>query len=162
MFNSFFNLTGFRNLPPVGITTFSAQYNFAVNQNLILLSFESNVLIKKIELHHSSIFPLDVVKFFDVRFRMLTNGGALITENAGNIINPLSGAWNGTGLKNSDLDFVLSTKKNFIEFDEGIEALGFFPVSYSVEFYNPVTGVNNFTVPYLTVSYEKSPTNRNV
>lgn len=130
----------FTGLTPLNVYEFSLQTNFPVNAGLILCNSSKNPIVKKLSVSLRTADTLRVVKYFDARFRILNRDGSINRINAGNIINPLSGPWNGTNLKNSDIDIVLSSKKNFIEFDEGVIFGGFQLISISVQFY-PNTGI---------------------
>lgn len=137
-----------------GTVTFSKQFNFAINQNLLVLPVEKNSLIKKIEIKYlnSSANPfVNQFKFFEIRFRGLNRDGVLLTQLAGNILNPVSGPFNGSLTKNTDLDFVLSSRKNFIEFKKGIDLGGISLASESYEFYKPTIDmifIRNFVITY--------------
>jgi hypothetical protein len=127
-----------------GETQFSRQFPFALNQALIIFNSQQNIHIYKIELYYTTIMPTvpslqlqQPIKFFDLRFRGLNRDGSLITENAGIIKNGLSGDWNGSIPKSSDLDFVLSSKKNFIEFKNPIILGGIQLRSESIQLFIP-------------------------
>jgi hypothetical protein len=143
---------------PNGLTEFSRLFGFGINQNLVIINSEKNVLIYKIEIYYTTIVN-DVllslqqpIKYFDLRFRALNRDGSLITQNAGIIQNGLSGDWDGSIPKSSDLDFVLSSKKNFIEFENGIEIGGISFVSESLETFIPT---NTFAYsPNINFYYE--------
>lgn len=155
MLISSFALFTQRTAIPLGVSEFSGQLNFGLNQNLILLNLEANTKVKKIEIYSGVNFSDEVIKYFDIRFRCLNRDGANITEYAGDILNGLSGAFDGTLTKNTDLDIILSSKKNFIEFNDGIEIGGVFPISFSVVFYEPTKRVNVNFVSYLTIYHEQ-------
>jgi hypothetical protein len=146
---------------PTGQLELSLQFNYAVNQNLVLLPNESNSKVKMIELGYQINRQELAVKYFDARFRCLNRDGSIITEFAGNIINPVSGEWNGLLTKNTDLDFVLSSKKNFIEFNQGVEIGGFQIISASIILYSPSINPDLNFVNTLSIKYE-TLTNRNL
>jgi hypothetical protein len=132
----------------------SFQLNFAVNQNLILINSGQNVLIKRIELSAGVNNGAVFTKFFDCRLRALNQDGSINRVNGGDIINPISGPWGNAFVKNTDVDFVLSTKKNFIEFKEGILLGGFQVISSSAQFVG-TTASGFFYYNTLTIDYEK-------
>jgi hypothetical protein len=131
------------NLLVNGQTEFSRQFPFALNQALIIFNSQQNIYIYKIELYYTTIISStslqleQPIKFFDLRFRGLNRDSSLITENAGIIQNGLSGDWDGSIPKSSDLDFVLSSNKNFIEFKNPIILGGIQLRSESIQLFIP-------------------------
>lgn len=106
------------------------------NGNIFLIPENENVKIKKISISYQSNA---VIKSFRVRFRARNRDITNVTQFAGEIENPVSGEWNGTLLKNSDLDIMLGDKKNFIEFKNPILVGGLQIASISTTLFSPNT-----------------------
>jgi hypothetical protein len=138
---------------PAGVSEISQNLNFAINQNLFLLPISSNGIINKIGVFFSISILSEAISFFDIRLRGLNKDGVVYTLNGGNILNPLSGPWDATLTKNTDFDLILSTNKNFIEFQKGILLGGFQPISYSVKFIRPISTNLNISA-FLYIDYE--------
>jgi hypothetical protein len=124
---------------PNGFTQYNNLRNFALNSNLVLISEFNNVLVKKIHVYPTIITSVtdNSIKFYQCRIRILARDGRIITEYGGNILNGLSGDWNGSIPKKTDYDIVLSTKKNSIDFPQGVLIGGFQLISESLILNNP-------------------------
>lgn len=135
-----------------GTLDFSRNLNYAINQSIAIFNSQKNALVKSIGFRDQiSDFGPSII-YSDFRMRMHNRDGSIITENGGNIINPVSGAWGGL-TKNTDLDIILSSRKNFIEFKKGVEIGGFQPISFSILLPNP--SLINFTYSiFIDVDYE--------
>jgi hypothetical protein len=147
------NFQGFRLLLNSGVSTISEVLSIPVNGNLYLLPNEKNSLIKSIDLCILSEQESSVIDFYDIRFQGLNRDGSIITQNAGIIQNPISGAWGSAFIKDSNLDFVLSSKKSQIVFKDGILLGGIRPLSYSLKFKNPIT-LNTVIRLLIYINYE--------
>jgi hypothetical protein len=123
---------------PIGVTEQTTVIPLIPNGNMFLIPENENVKIKKISVSYQSEV---VFKSFRVRFRGRNRDISNITENAGDIINPVSGPWNGSLLKNTDLDIMLGDKKNYIEFKTAISVGGLQMASISKTLYSPSSNV---------------------
>jgi hypothetical protein len=142
---------------PNGITDYSEVLSVPVNSNLQLLNNINNAKIKKITCRINLVVQFSEIQnnisFWDFRFQGLNRDGSLITQNAGIIINPISGDWGSAFVKDTILDFNLSSKKNFIDFYPFILLGGIRPQSFSVKFSNPTSGNLNI-IQTTTLFYE--------
>jgi hypothetical protein len=139
---------------PITATEFSGQFNFATNQNLILINSEKNPIIKSIEILPYSLSVDRTLEYMDIRMRLLNRDGSVITSNAGEIKNGISGPFQAI-LKNSDIDIILGTKKTSIDFLNGIVIGGYQLISYSYKFYTgSPTGNGNLGLK-INIRYEE-------
>jgi hypothetical protein len=122
-----------------GVSQQSNVLSVPVNGNLGLLPVDRNRKIKYIDSFvNCTLQQSYFLKYWDIRFQGLNRDGSLITENAGIIINPVSGDWGNVFVKDNNLDFVLSSSKSQIKFENGIELGGIRPLTSSLLFNNPV------------------------
>lgn len=147
------NIAVFLGTLNVGTSEFSNTFTIAINSEISLLPNFKNSLVKSIDVQISSSQESTVINFYDFRFQGLNRDGSIITQNAGIILNPVSGSWGSAFVKDTTLDFVLSSKRNQIIFTEGILLGGVRLSSYSVKFKNPLT-VNTTIRAYLSINYE--------
>lgn len=128
-------LTRYLNIAmPIGLTEQTTDIPLIANGNMFLIPENENVKIKKISVGYQS---QQFLKSFRIRFRVRNRDISNITETPGDIINPVSGPWNGSLLKNTDLDIMLGDKKNFIEFKTPISLGGLQITSISKTLYSP-------------------------
>jgi hypothetical protein len=143
-----------------GNKEFSQTIFSAINSAICIIPSNENVLIKNIKLSAFTTSGLHSIEQFKCHFRGHNNDGSQITENAGIINNPISGDWGSAFVKDTVLDFILTSKKPEIVFKQPIILGGFKPVSADLIFSSVLTN-NRFTRFYLTVNYE-TLTNRNL
>jgi len=153
--NSF--LQAFAFVLPSGTKEISINPNIASNANIVLLPISQNKLIKKISCFFSfqttgGTFN-NFLNFYDVRLQGLNRDGSLITQNAGIINNPISGDWGNIFVKDRFLDFVLSSKKNLIEFNPGILLGGIKPLTVSMIFQNNLVSQTTVRIN-INIQYE--------
>jgi hypothetical protein len=143
---------------PVGSTDISPIISVPLNGYILTLPSSKNALIKKI----SAVFvnstnvggTNEVVKFWNFRFRIRNRDISIQTNLAGNILNPISGAWDGSLTKDSIVDCMISSKKNFIEFPTPIIAGGIQFQTLRVIFNSP-TLVTFSSRIYFTIQYDE-------
>lgn len=110
---------------PAGTTDISPIISVPVNGFIVQLPSSKNVYITNISSFLTVVNNINVVpKFYFIRFRLRNRDISLNTNLAGNILNPVSGPWNGSLPKDSICDIMLSSKKNFINFPTPILAGG--------------------------------------
>jgi hypothetical protein len=115
----------FQTVIPAGTTDISPIISVPVNGFIMQVPSSKNVYITKISFILTVVSRPNVVpKFYSIRFRLRNRDISLNINLAGNILNPISGAWNGSLPKDSICDIMLSSKKNFIEFKTPILAGG--------------------------------------
>lgn len=127
--------------PPIGTVSESLIVTIPINQFLYLIPFSENRKIKKIYISAYSNNINEVLKYYYVRFRLRNRDISIFNQYAGNILNGLSGSWDGSIPKDSIVDLGLSSKKNFIEFKDGILAGGIQFQSFRYEMQNPTTSL---------------------
>jgi hypothetical protein len=133
---------------------FSLVFSVPANGARYLIPDEKNVLIKKIECFaNNSSSGSFCLKYWDIRFLLLNRDISIQQNVAGIINNPISGDWGSAFVKDVNTDFNISSKKSFIEFQDGILAGGISPRSISVLFNVPNTTNQNIRF-FLTVYYE--------
>jgi hypothetical protein len=138
----------------VGNGQSSVVYSIAVNSARYLLPEDKNVLIKKIEAFaNNSASSSFCLKYWDIRFLLLNRDISIQQNVAGIINNPISGDWGSAFVKDVNTDFILSSKKSYIEFKDGIIAGGITPRTTSV-FFNSAISSNQNTRFFITVYYE--------
>jgi hypothetical protein len=128
---------------PIGTTDISPIISVPTNGYISLIPNSQNVYIKKIYINlvHNQIN--EVLNFYSIRFRLRNRDISLNTNLAGNILNPVSGPWNGSLPKDSICDIMLSNKKNFIEFKEPILAGGIQFQTLRLIFNQPTVSITN-------------------
>lgn len=104
----------------VGVLDTSPNINVPVNGYSMRIPEIENRKIKKISVIFNSTNFNEVIKFAFIRLRIINRDISIQTNLAGNIINPISGPFDGSLQKDTIHDCVLSTKKNNIEFPDGI------------------------------------------
>lgn len=115
----------FQFILPAGTTDISPIISVPTNGFIMQTPSSKNVYITKIAFGLNISANINVVpKFYSIRFRIINRDISLNTNLAGNIINPVSGPWDGSLPKNSICDIMLSSRKNFIEFPTPILAGG--------------------------------------
>lgn len=135
---------------PNEFVDFSQNFNFAVNQNLILIPEAENRKVFSIECNYAVNNINFPIKFYENRFILLNRDGSRLLNNQFQIINPISGSFSGI-LSNQSF-IVLSERSNIIYFDEPILIGGIQPISQSLQFFTPVNSVI-CNILY-TISYE--------
>jgi len=138
---------------PIGDKEISTTGSIPINGNICLLPIDQNQRIKKIYCYAVNNSINNFLEFWDIRFQGLNRNGSLITQNAGIILNPISGDWGNIFIKDTILDFVLSSKKNDIDFNEGILLGGVRPLSISLKFSVPLAQLE--VISFITnIQYE--------
>jgi hypothetical protein len=131
-------LTSFQ-LTRTAISSINGQFseNFATG-NICTLSTIQNVNIKKIEVTASftggPTIGANIVNYFDFRAKLTNRDGIILISNAGKINNPISGVFNGSATQTGDVDLVINSFTNFVNFGDGVLAAGIIPISYSVKY----------------------------
>ena len=124
-----FDLTSFRiqfTPQPINETQFSQWFSFTANQQINLLGFDHNVIIKKIQITCSQIFWNDqVLSQWYSRLRLYNRDAQLIQGIRGNQINPTSGAFSDPSQLSANVQLIFSDKETIKTFDDGIYAAGF-------------------------------------
>jgi hypothetical protein len=146
--------------PSAGNNQFHQIIFSATNAAICIIPNFKNVLVYNIKISANTSAGDNAIKYFSVHFRGHNNDGSQITENAGIINNPISGDWGSAFVKDTVLDFILTSKKPEIVFKQPIILGGFKPVATNLIFSN-VLAANRFTRFYLTVNYE-TLTNSNI
>lgn len=124
---------------PIGTINQTFVYPVGLTQGIALLPISENVIIKKIAINISTDNNSNAIKHWNFRIRGRNRDISLNTNIPGEIINPVSGPFNGSLLKNTDLDIVLNSKKNFIDFKNGIVLGGVSIVTFSYLLFSPFT-----------------------
>jgi hypothetical protein len=142
----------------IGTLDFSPIISVPINGYIFRIPSSKNVLIKKISavlLNSTNVGGInEVIKFYNIRFRIINRDISIQTNLAGNILNPVSGPWDGSLPKDSIVDCMISSKKNFIEFPTPIVAGGIQFQTLRVIFNSPTL----IAVPcriYFTIQYDE-------
>jgi len=138
---------------PSGTIDFTSTLSIPINGNLGLFVNMSNSKINFFNAIANMNFSNNSIKHWSLRFQGLNRDGSLITENAGLIQNPISGDWGNVFIKDTILDFVITSKKNHLKFNPGVVIGGFKPVTFSISFNNPLS-INTIVLLNLSISYE--------
>ena len=138
---------------PAGTLEFTDVLNVPTNGNLGLIDNFSNSKIKYISAHFCIRPTNNFIVNWSIRFQGLNRDGSFITENAGIIQNTISGDWGNAFIKDTILDFVLTSKKNQIYFDPNIEIGGYKPRTVSFKF-NSALAANTVLIGFINVNYE--------
>jgi hypothetical protein len=111
---------------PIGVIDFSPIISVGVGAFFMLCPNYTNVYIKKISLFIAGSGPSSnlILKFYNVRFRLINRDFSDNVNLAGEIINPVSGVFTGSLPKDGFPYIMLSSEKNFIEFKDPIYAGG--------------------------------------
>jgi hypothetical protein len=144
-----------------GNKDFSEVLAVPVNGGRYTLPNSNNSLIKKIDVFmNCSPASNNCLKFWDYRFLLLNRDNSITQNIAGIIQNPISGDWGNVFVKDSNTDFILSSKKSSIEFNPGIIGGGFTPRSISLNFEFALTA--NLTIRLFTQIQYETLTNSNI
>lgn len=138
---------------PIGTIDLSLIINVPINGFLMLIPEDQNRLIKKIEYFLFCDERLNVLSFHSMRLRIRNRDVSINTNLAGNILNPISGAFDASTTKDSICDIVLTSKKNYIEFNQPIKAGGLQFQTIRLKFNNATT-VNSNIRFYIGITYE--------
>jgi hypothetical protein len=150
----------FNALIPSGTIDFTSTLSIPINGNLGLFVNMSNSKINFFNANANLNFTNNSIKHWSLRFQGLNRDGSLITQNAGLIQNAVSGDWGNVFIKDTILDFVITSKKNHLIFNPGIILGGIKPITFSISF-NNVLSINTVVLLNLSISYETT-TNRNL
>lgn len=119
---------------PIGIDAQSVLPSVGLNGGIFFIPENTNSKIKKIALNiYNGTIPL---KNVIIRLRGRNRDVSTNTCLGGNILNPISGPFNGSLTKNTDYDLILTLQKNLIEFHDPILLGGFQIVSYAWQRYD--------------------------
>jgi hypothetical protein len=138
---------------PSGTIDFTSSINIPVNGNLGLFVNMNNSKINFFNALVGSNFGNNSIKQWSLKFQGLNRDGSLITQNAGLIQNPISGDWGNAFIKDTILDFVITSKKNHLTFNPGVVIGGFKPVTFSIIFNSALTS-NTSVFVNINISYE--------
>ena len=156
MLNSVFVGNTFQAIPPNG--QLSLTYPFTPNDDLGLIPLRNNSKIYQITVfwmtqHGGAGGQVGGPLFWKFRLRLLNRDGSPNWVMAGNQINPVSGAFDGSLPKAQDLDLTFSAVAPTVLFKDGIEAGGVFLSSFSVQSI-PGYSSNFDDLFFVTIFYE--------
>jgi hypothetical protein len=140
---------------PGGTIDFSPIINVPTNGFHLLIPNTTNTKIKRISAYCrlGTNTDIPVITFYNIRFRIVNRDISLQNNLAGNILNPISGPWNGSLPKDSIVDVMLSSKKNYIEFSDSISAGGIQFQTVRLKFFEPLPFLITIAVLF-NIEYE--------
>ena len=113
--------------PNPQLSEFSEWFNFSDTQQINLLPFDHNVIIKKFQITCTGFLnPRDqVINQWQTRLRLYNRDGRLIQGIRGNQLNPTAAPFSDANNLQSNVPLIFSDRETIKEFPDGIYACGF-------------------------------------
>lgn len=139
---------------PISSKDISLIISIPLNGFISLIPEPNNTKIKKISF---LILPTDetvYINFCSLRFRLRNRDLSLSAGLAGNILNPISGVFDGSLPKDTHVDIMLNSNENSIEFKTPILAGGIQLQTIRL-ILNSITSVATTVSLFININYEQ-------